>query len=134
MPEPDVARADAASKPDAAHPGGLSYTSRKPSHPIVRKTPRRFRGVPPPLPFDLDQLPDSTLLTGAEVCALGRFSSSSLDGWRRFPDHPLRWRLVGGRMLYELGSLREFLKGIPGGRRPWGPNKRTTNQGTATGK
>jgi hypothetical protein len=118
MPEPDVARADAASKPDAAHPGGLSYTSRKPSHPIVRKTPRRFRGVPPPLPFDLDQLPDSTLLTEPEVAAALRRSQAGLQNWRRFHDHPLRWRRVGGRILYELGSVREFLKGDPNKRKP----------------
>jgi hypothetical protein len=142
MPEPNVARTDAASyyktskpKPDAARTTSTSnparsYASRKPSGVIDRKTPRRFRGVPPPLPFDIDALPDSTLLTSNETGAFARVSTSALDSWRRFPDHPLRWRLVGGRILYELGSLREFLKGVPGGRRPWAPNKRAINPRT----
>src|SRR5215471_4698335 len=86
------------------------------SHPslqrIVRKKPRkRFRGTPPPLTFDLDALPDSTLLNESETAAACRRAKSTLEVWRKQADHPLRWRRVAGRMLYELSSIREFLKG-----------------------
>jgi hypothetical protein len=81
-------------------------------HKIVRKKPRRrFRGMPPPLTFDIDALPDSTRLTETETAAAIRRPKSALENWRRDPDHPLRWRRVGGRVLYELPSIREFLKG-----------------------
>jgi hypothetical protein len=36
----------------------------------------------------------------------------TLKLWRKNPRHPLRWRRVRGRrVLYELSSIREFLKG-----------------------
>jgi hypothetical protein len=79
---------------------------------IVRKTPPpRNRGVPPPLPFDLDALPASTRLAKTETAAAVRRSVACLDNWQQDPDHPLKWRRVGGRILYELGSIREFLNG-----------------------
>jgi hypothetical protein len=83
---------------------------------IQRKKPRpkRFRGMPPPLMFDLDALPASTLLTETETAAALRRSKSVLEVWRKQqPDHPLRWRRVGGRVLYELPSIRAFRKGAP---------------------
>jgi hypothetical protein len=85
----------------------------RPSFPkLVRKKPRkRFRGTPPPLIFDLDVLPDSTLLNESETAAACRRAKSTLEVWRKQADHPLRWRLVGGRVLYELSSIRAFLKG-----------------------
>lgn len=78
---------------------------------IQRKKPRpkRFLGVPPPLTFDLDALPDSTRLSETETAAGVRRSKSCLENWRKNPDHPLKWRLVGGRVLYELSSIRAFL-------------------------
>jgi hypothetical protein len=86
--------------------------SRPPFERIVRKKPRkRFRGTPPPLTFDLDALPDSTLLNESETAAACRRAKSTLEVWRKQADHPLRWRRVGGRLLYELSSIRAFLKG-----------------------
>ena len=86
--------------------------SRQPFQKIFRKKPRkRFRGVPPPLPFDLGALPDNTLLNETETAAACRRAKSTLEVWRKQPDHPLRWRRVAGRILYELGSIRAFLKG-----------------------
>jgi hypothetical protein len=86
--------------------------SRQPFQKIVRKKPRkRFRGMPPPLTFDIDALPNSTRLTETETAAAIRRSKSALENWRTNPDHPLRWRRVGGRILYELPPIREFLKG-----------------------
>lgn len=79
---------------------------------IVRKKPRqRFRGVPPPLSFDLDVLPSSALLSDTETAAALRRSKSALENWRKQKDHPLRWRRISGRVLYELSSIRAFLKG-----------------------
>ena len=79
---------------------------------IARKKPRkRFRGTPPPLIFDLDALPATTLLTVPETAAACRRAQSTLEVWRKQRDHPLRWRHVGGRVLYELSSIRAFLKG-----------------------
>jgi hypothetical protein len=79
---------------------------------IVRKKPRqRFRGMPPPLTFDLDALPDSTLLNDSETAAAVRRAKSTLEVWRKQIAHPLKWRRVGGRVLYELASIRAFLKG-----------------------
>jgi hypothetical protein len=84
---------------------------------IVRKKPRkRFRGIPPPLTFDLDALPGSTRLNDTETAAAVRRAKFTLAVWRKQPDHPLRWRRVGGRVLYELSSIRAFLKGAAGRR------------------
>jgi hypothetical protein len=89
-----------------------SSRSRKDLRTVVRKKPRvRFRGTPPPLTFDIDALPDSTLLDVVETAAAVRRSTAALENWRLDPNHPLRWRKVSGRILYEVGSLREFLKG-----------------------
>jgi hypothetical protein len=79
---------------------------------IIRKKARKqFRGMPPPLAFDLDTLPDSTLLNETETAAACRRAKSTLAVWRTQPDHPLKWRRVGGRVLYEVPSIRAFLKG-----------------------
>jgi hypothetical protein len=67
--------------------------------------------MPPPLMFDLNELPESTLLTETEAAAACRRSKSTLEAWRKQPDHPLRWRRVGGRVLYEVVPVRVFLKG-----------------------
>lgn len=68
--------------------------SRPPFQKIVRKKPRkRFRGTPPPLTFDLDALPPSTLLSETEVAAAVRRAKSTLEVWRKQKDHPMRWRL-----------------------------------------
>jgi hypothetical protein len=85
----------------------------QPSLKIQRKKPRpkRFRGTPPPLTFDLDELPGSTRLNVPETAAAVRRSMSVLELWRKQKDHPLRWWRVGGRVLYELSSIRAFLKG-----------------------
>jgi hypothetical protein len=89
--------------------------SRRPLPSIFRKKKRkRFRGIPPPLTFDLDALPANTLLTETEVAAACRRAKSTLEFWRKQPDHPLRWRRVAGRVLYELSSIRAFLKGAVG--------------------
>ena len=86
--------------------------SRPPFQRIVPKKPRkRFRGTPPPLTFDLDALPDSTLLNDTETAAALRRAKSTLEVWRKQPDHPLRWRRVAGRVLYELSSIRALRKG-----------------------
>jgi hypothetical protein len=63
------------------------------------------------LTFDLDELPVTTLLSETEAAAACRRAKSTLEGWRKQKDHPLRWRRVGGRVLYELSSIRDFLKG-----------------------
>ena len=82
---------------------------------ILRKKPRkRFRGTPPPFTFDLDALPDSTLLNESETAAACRRAKSTLEVWRKQADHPLQWRRVAGRVLYELSSIRAFLKGGAG--------------------
>jgi hypothetical protein len=89
-----------------------SRRSRKDLRVIVRKKPRqRFRGVPPPLTFDIDTLPEGTFLTETETAAALRRSKSTLEGWRQRPDHPLKWRRVAGRVIYELPSIRALLKG-----------------------
>jgi hypothetical protein len=83
---------------------GKKSKSGKPAKP-------RFRGRPPPLAFDIDTLPASTLLTAYETAAAVRRPLPTLEAWRLNPNHPLRWRKVAGRPLYELSSIREFLKG-----------------------
>jgi hypothetical protein len=92
---------------------GRAYgRSSPPFQRIVRKKPRkRFRGTPPPLTFDLEALPDSTLLNESETAAACRRAKSTFEVWRKQADHPLKWRRVGGRVLYELSSIRAFLKG-----------------------
>ena len=79
---------------------------------IVRKKKReRFRGTPPPLTFDIEALPDSTRLTETETAAAIRRSKACLESWRKYADHPLKWRRVNGRVLYEITSIRALLKG-----------------------
>ena len=96
---------------DVAHPRALGRSNSR-LQKISRKKPRtRFRGTPPPLTFDLDALPGSTRLTETETAAAIRRNKSTLELWRQYPDHPLRWQRVGGRMLYQLASIRDFLKG-----------------------
>jgi hypothetical protein len=96
-------------------PGRPHRRSRASLQRIVRKKPRkRFRGIPPPLTFDLDALPANTLLSETETAAACRRAKSTLEVWRKQNDRPLRWRLVGGRVLYEVSSIRAFLKGAAG--------------------
>jgi hypothetical protein len=95
--------------------GRTHSRARPPFQRIVRKKPRkRFRSVPPPLTFDLDTLPAGTLLSETEAAAACRRAKSTLEVWRKQADHPLKWRRVGGRVLYELSSIRAFLKGAAG--------------------
>jgi hypothetical protein len=97
---------------DVVRSRGRTHSRRgTPLREIVRKKRLRFRGVPAPFAFNIDTLPDSTFLTETEVAAILRRSTPCLQNWRRYPDHPLRWRRVAGRILYDLKTVREFLKG-----------------------
>jgi hypothetical protein len=75
------------------------------------RSKRGFRGTPPPLAdVSLAGLPDDQLLTEYEVAAIARFSTNSLGTWRKRPEHPLRWTVIGGgRVRYRAGDVREFL-------------------------
>src|SRR5262245_17829400 len=90
---------------------GRAHGRSRPPFQRSKKQRQRFRGTPPPLTFDLDALPDSTLLNESETAAACRRAKSTLEVWRKQADHPLRWRRVSGRLLYELSSIRAFLKG-----------------------
>ena len=69
-----------------------------------------FRGTPPPASFDLEALPDSTLLTEQETAAVGRWSTNTLGAWRRQPNHPLKWELVAGKFVrYRVGDVKRYL-------------------------
>jgi len=69
-----------------------------------------FRGVPPPPTFSLAALADDCLLTEFEVAAVLRVSTNSLGGWRRQPDHPLRWiALPNGFVRYIASAIRTYL-------------------------
>jgi hypothetical protein len=76
------------------------------------------RSVPPPLAFDIYELPDSTLLTSRDVAAVGRWAVSTVETWRQRPGHPLQWLdLPGGFKRTTVGYLKAFLaSGAP--RRP----------------
>jgi hypothetical protein len=78
------------------------------------------RSVPPPATFDFEALPDGTLLTERETCAVGRWSPCTTQAWRQQPDHPLKWiAIAGGRIRYRAGNLRQFLaSGTPRKHRP----------------
>ncbi len=75
----------------------------------TEKPRQRPRGVPPHPDFDIDELPGSTRLTETETAGVVRRSNACLESWRKNPDHPLKWRNVGGRILYRLSHIREFL-------------------------
>jgi len=95
---------------DVARPRAQERSSRLTK--IVRKKPReRFRGTPPPATFDIDALPDSTRLTETETAAVIRRPKATLEAWRKRPEHPLKWGRAGVRILYELASIRAFLRG-----------------------
>jgi hypothetical protein len=120
---------------DVVRPDRRTHSRRgTPLREIARKKRRRDRSVPPPFPFDIGTLPDSTLLAEAEVSAIIRRTPPCLQNWRKYPDHPLRWRRVGGRILYELGSVREFLKGDANDRRANPKTQQKNQQDTGTGK
>lgn len=70
----------------------------------VRKT-----GTPPPVTFDLDALPASSWLTTEETAAVLRKAIITVALWRRNPAHPLRWRRVDGRPLYQVGWVRAYI-------------------------
>jgi hypothetical protein len=82
------------------------------------------RSVPPPLTFDIYELPDSTLLTSRDVAAHGRWAVSTVETWRLQPDHPLRWlSLPGGARRTTVGYLKAFLASGTPRKRP-GPKPR----------
>jgi hypothetical protein len=98
--------------PAQPRPQGEANGPRGPPEFNFRKSPKkRFRGMPPPSTIDLSKLPDTTFLTEHEVAAILRRSKAVLEYWRKVHDHPLKWRRVAGRILYELPSIREMLKG-----------------------
>jgi hypothetical protein len=114
VPEGSAATPSAAPEGSAVTPAlKTAGKPRKEAKDIVRLKPRvpRPRSVPPPLTFDFGALPACTLLTEIETAAALRRKPPTLEFWRTQPNHPLRWRKVGGRILYELASIREFLKG-----------------------
>jgi hypothetical protein len=77
-----------------------------------------FRGTPPHASFSLAELPDDALLTEHEAAAVGRFSTNTLSAWRRRPNHPLQWELVGGKYIrYRAGNLKAYLA-LPRKERP----------------
>src|SRR5262249_21704737 len=100
---------DYESLPFAARKG----RTRPPFKTIPHKTQRkRFRGTPAPPKFDLDELAPSQVLTERETASVTRRSQSTLESWRRYqPDHPLKWRRIDGRIMYEVRHIRQFLKG-----------------------
>lgn len=98
----------------AARRAPKSYLENAPRKKLVieRKSPRtRFRGVPPPLTFDIYALPDTTRLDETEAAAALRRAKSCLENWRKDPKHPLTWKLVAGRILYDLPPIRALLNG-----------------------
>jgi hypothetical protein len=77
---------------------------------------RGFRGTPPPATFDLYALPDTALLTEFEAASAARLSTNTLSTWRKRPDHPLKWTVIGGgRVRYRAGDVKHF---IASGQRP----------------
>lgn len=79
---------------------------------IERKTPRNhFRGIPPPLDFDIFALPATARLNEAEAAAALRRARSALEYWRKDKAHPLTWTRVAGRILYDLPPILEMLRG-----------------------
>jgi len=77
-----------------------------------KKQPPRARKklVPSPLRFDLNALPGTGFLTERETAAALRRSPMVLTRWRKEPNHPLRLRMIGDRLMYEARSVREFLR------------------------
>jgi hypothetical protein len=94
-------------------PGPPRLRPPRPVGPVKKypPAPNRFRGVPPPPRFSVSELPDDAFLNETETAGLIRRSKACLTNWRRFPNHPLRWRRIAGRVLYELASIRAFLRG-----------------------
>lgn len=77
--------------------------------PRPTKRRRKNRGMPPPAPFDIDTLPGSSNLTALEAAAVVRRTPGALEQWRRYPNHPLKWRYVDGRPLYRVDAVRDYL-------------------------
>jgi len=79
-----------------------------------------FRGRPGPAQFDLYALPDTALLTEFEVAQIGRWSTNTLQAWRRQPDHALKWvAIAGGLVRYQVGTIKRYLgMGVPRKRKP----------------
>ncbi len=104
--------------PDLAMPA--ARVSNGPRKPIPRK-PRRDRrgtfGVPAPVRFDFDCLPDSAWLSSDEVAAVLRRSRATPPAWRATAGHPLKWQRVLGKPLYRVGDVRAFIAGKIEGRR-----------------
>lgn len=113
---PLVATAHSATRPRGRPPKLPSQSQAQPcTSPEFnfRKSPKkRFRGTPPPSTIDIATLPDTAFLSEHETAAFLRRPKVSLEYWRRHvPNHPLKWRRIAGRILYEVSSLRELLKG-----------------------
>ena len=93
-----------------------------------------FRGVPPLPDFSLAALADDTRLTEYEVAAVLRVSTNTLGGWRRQPDHPLKWEIIADRLVrYTAGAVRTYLGAGPRPRgRPPNPPQRFRHTGART--
>jgi hypothetical protein len=90
--------------------------ARKPRKAKLRKARSRRAGVPPPVKFDLDALPDSAFLTSDEVAGIMRVSISTPRAWRQDKDHPLQWGYVNGKPSYTVRSMRKYIAHTSRGR------------------
>ena len=63
----------------------------------AKKDRHGLRGVPPPLTFDLNELPDNALLSQVEVAAAKRAAKISVEKKRLAEqDAPLVWVYIDG--------------------------------------
>ncbi len=67
----------------------------------------RFRGVPPPPDFDLNELPDGAELRQADVAAWRRQSLAYVERCRREKTDGLEWKIVNNRPRTTAGSLKK---------------------------
>ena len=74
-------------------------------------TKKRFRGIPPPLPFSLSTLTDDQLLTENETAAFKRESIIGTQKKRLAGKDGLEWRYIDGRPRCVVGSLKKKLAG-----------------------
>jgi hypothetical protein len=94
---------------DVARGGRVPRRSGRPAQKIVRKS-KRFRGVPPPPKFDIDELPDNVKLSIADIAAIFRRSISAVNHWQTHQMKPFDWHLITGRWVCTVGSARAVLK------------------------
>jgi hypothetical protein len=67
-------------------------------------------GIPPLLDLPFSKLDDDVLLRPVEMAAWLRKSPQTLEWWRvNKPDHPLRWKNVGGWPRYRVGDGRAYI-------------------------